>query len=85
MIVPEIIARIRSAVEEFAALDYPPVWLGEAGMTVEELLTLQDSNDDLSEELRVDPGEFVGVEGDEGAGIQMPKVGLHYLEGLYVV
>ncbi len=54
-------------------------------MTVEELLTLQDSNDDLSEELRVDPGEFVSVEGDEGAGIQMPKVGLHYLEGLYVV
>ncbi len=34
--------------------------------------------------LEVEPGEFVGVEGGEG-GIQVPKIGYEYLDGLYAV
>jgi len=32
------------AVKELASIDYPRVWIGEEGMTPEELLHLQNSN-----------------------------------------
>ena len=34
--------------------------------------------------LEVEPGEFVGIEGGEG-GIQIPKIGYEYLDGLWVI
>jgi|SRR5215217_2140649 len=34
--------------------------------------------------LEVEPGEFVGIEGGEG-GIQIPKIGHEYLDGLWVI
>ncbi len=42
---PEMIARIRSAMEEFAALDYPRVWIGEPGMTPDEYFRLEQTNE----------------------------------------
>ena len=38
---PEVMARIRSAMEELAALDYPRVRIGEVGMTPDEYLSLE--------------------------------------------
>jgi hypothetical protein len=42
---PEMMDRIRSAMEELAALDYPRVWIGEVGMTPDEYLRLEQMNE----------------------------------------
>jgi hypothetical protein len=47
----EIIARIKSAVARLAEREYPRVWIGEPGMTPEELLALQNTNEELRREL----------------------------------
>ena len=83
---PEVMTEIKRLVSELASLDYPRVWVGEAGMTPEEVLWLQKRNDEGPDWSRVEPGEFVATEGSEsGAGIQMPKASYHYLDGLWVL
>ena len=42
---PEMMARIRSAMEELTALDYPRVWIGEPGMTLDEYFSLELMNE----------------------------------------
>jgi hypothetical protein len=76
----EIMGTIRAHVATLAEMDYPKVWVGEAGMTVDELLAMQEMNDELPEELRVEPGEFVELE-DTGHGIQMPGTSVDWIEG----
>ena len=34
--------------------------------------------------MRIQPGEFVGVEGAAG-GVEIPKIGYEYLDGLWVI
>lgn len=80
----EKIARIRSLNQEVAEQDYPLVWVGGPGMTILELLELHEMNDELPEELQIEPGEFINVEGTE-RGMQMPEVGIHKLSGFDVV
>lgn len=80
----DTVSRIKTAVEELADREYPRVWIGEEGITPEEYLAMEESNVELPEELRVQPGEFVGIEGSEG-GIQIPKIGYEYLDGLWVI
>jgi hypothetical protein len=74
--------RIEAAVKELADREYPRVWIGEEGMTPEEYLRLEEDNAELPEEMRVHPGEFVGI---EGAGVRVPKIGYEYLDGLWVI
>jgi hypothetical protein len=82
---PDTMRRIEQAVKDLAEMEYPEVWIGEPGMTAYELMTLQMVNDDMPEELRIEPGEFIQVEGDEeGRGLRMPEVGDNYLDGLWV-
>jgi hypothetical protein len=70
---------------ELASLEYPRVWIGQEGMTADELLNLQMDNEELPEWMRVDPGELVQVEGDEGGGgLQVPEVSHRWLDGLWV-
>jgi hypothetical protein len=75
---------IRSYVAELAAMEYPKVWVGREGITVEELLFLQETNDKVPDWLRVEPGEFVGLE-DTGVGVEIPSVSVDWLDGLYVL
>ena len=83
---PEVMTEVKRLVSELASLDYPRVWVGEAGMTPEEVLRLQERNDQGPDWLRVEPGEFVATEGSESrAGIQMPKASYQYLDGLWVL
>jgi len=85
---PEMMARIKSAMEELAARDYPRVWIGEPGMTPEQYLALEEANDSGPEWLRIEPGEFVAIEdrsGEVRGGISVPKISHRYLDGLYVV
>jgi hypothetical protein len=60
--------RIEEAVRELSSMEYPRVWIGEPGMTADELLSLQMLNDEGPEWLRIEPGELVQAEGDE-AGV----------------
>jgi hypothetical protein len=77
--------RIEQAVKVLAGMDYPEVWIGEPGMTAYELMILQMANEEMPEELRIEPGELVQVEGDEeGRGLRMPEVSDRYLDGLWV-
>ncbi len=85
-ITPEILAFVEHAVGWLADKEYPVVWVGEAGIMVEELLELQQHNDELPEWMRVEPGETIRPEDHEGAGgITIPGPGVHYLDGLTVV
>jgi hypothetical protein len=128
---PKIMESIERAVRELAQMDYPKVWIGEEGITADELLAKQLANEDerreawegmnpderrkvwdeeiperekeglhepprrwsdlpegvreeLKTPLEVEPGEFVSIEGTEG-GIQMPEVGLNWLDGRWVL
>lgn len=47
---PETVSRIRSMVAQLAEREYPRVWIGEPGMTPEELLELQNANEELRRE-----------------------------------
>ncbi len=78
------VAEIRRHVVELAKREYPRVWIGEEGMTPEEYLAMEEMNAELPEEMRVQPGEFVEVEGGAG-GVQVPKIGYEYLDGLWVI
>jgi hypothetical protein len=77
---PKVMAQIREHVSVLAKLDYPKVWVGEVGITADELLALQEFNDEVPDWLRVEPGEFVGIEGTD-AGIQMPEASVDWIEG----
>jgi hypothetical protein len=56
--------------------------VGEVGITVEELLAMQEINDQVPEWIRMQPGETVRAEGDEESrGITIPGAGVHYLHG----
>jgi hypothetical protein len=82
----EISLFIEHAVRMLAEREYPIVWVGEEGITVEELLAIQEDNDQLPEWMQVESGETVGVEGHEEAlGISIPAAGVHYLDGLTVI
>lgn len=81
---PEVVAKMKSLVEEIADRDYPDVWVGKAGMTAVHLLELQEMNEGLPEEMRLEPGEVVQAEGTDG-GFQIPEVGGTRLSGLDVV
>jgi hypothetical protein len=48
---PKAIIRIRNAVAQLAEREYPRVWIGEPGMTPEELLAIQYTNEELRREL----------------------------------
>lgn len=77
---------IEHAVRMLAEREYPIVWVGEEGITVVELLAIQEDNDQLPEWMRVEPGETVRVEGhEEAVGISIPAAGVHYLDGLTVI
>ena len=77
----EIVAFVGHAVERLADREYPVVWVGEEGMTAEDLLELQETNDKLPEWMRVEPGETVRLEGDDGAGgITVPRPSVDYLD-----
>jgi len=81
----ETLERIKDAVSEIAEMDYPKVWVGKLGMTADELLDLQMSNDESPEWMRVEPGEFVGILGDNsGAGIAIPEPSDQWLDGLSI-
>ena len=43
---PEAARRIENAVRELARIGYPRVWIGEKGITADELLHIQMLNDD---------------------------------------
>jgi hypothetical protein len=82
---PEAARRIENAVQELAGLEYPRVWIGQGGMTADELLNLQMDNEELPGWMRVEPGELVQVEGGEGErGLQVPEVSHRWLDGLWV-
>jgi hypothetical protein len=82
---PEAARRIEIAVRVLAGMDYPRVWIGEEGMTPDELFDLQMQNDEMPEWMRVEPGELVQVEGDEEeGGLQVPEVSIRWLDGLWV-
>lgn len=53
----EIVRRIEEAVRELAKMDYPLVWVGEEGMTPEDVLVFQDQNDRAPEWMRCEPGD----------------------------
>jgi hypothetical protein len=80
----DTMSRIETAVEVLASSEYPLVWIGEAGMTPEEYLALEERNAESPEWLRIQPGEFVGLEGATG-GVQIPKISHEYLDGLWVI
>src|SRR5215211_1036890 len=82
---PEAARRIENAVRKLASLEYPRVWIGDEGMTADELVDLQMDNEELPEWMRVEPGELVQVEGDEGGGgLRVPEVSHRWLDGLWV-
>ena len=82
---PEAARRIENVVQDLAGLEYPRVWIGDEGMTADKLLDLQMDNEELPEWMRVEPGELVQVEGDEGGGgLQVPEVSHRWLDGLWV-
>ncbi len=83
--IPEMMDGIKSFLEEVANLDYPPVWVGKMGMTAHYLLGLQERNERLPEEMRLEPGQVVRVEGETDGGIKIPEVGGTRLNGLDVV
>ncbi len=78
------VAEIESLRQEVAEWDYPDVWVGAKGMTAVRLLHLQELNEGLPEEMRLEPGEVVRVEGT-GGGIEIPEVGGTRLHALDVV
>jgi hypothetical protein len=81
----ETLEHITEAVRELAEMDYPKVWVGKPGMTADELLSLQMINDESPEWMRVEPGEFVGIEGDNsGTGIAVPEPSDQWLDGLAI-
>lgn len=80
----ERLSEVRELLSDLANQDLPPVWVGEEGMTAEELLALQESNEELPEYMQVQPGELVEVDGFEG-GIRMPKPGVPRLHALDVL
>ena len=49
---PKVEAEIRRCVAEIAEKRYPRVWVGEAGITTEELLHLQEINEEVPDWLR---------------------------------
>ncbi len=81
---PEILARVRELVREIASREYPSVWVGELGMSEEDLSEFRKVNEDLPEYMRAEPGKFVGVEGS-GEGFRIPEVGGPRLNGLDVI
>lgn len=82
----EISLYIEHAVMMLAEREYPIVWVGELGITVQELLAIQEDNDRLPEWMRVEPGETVRVEGhEEAVGISIPAAGVHYLDSSTVI
>lgn len=82
----EISLLIEHAVRMLAELEYPKVWVGEEGITVEELLAIQEDHEQLPEWMWVEPGETLRVENDEeSGGISIPRAGVHYLDGLTVI
>jgi hypothetical protein len=128
---PQVMAQIKRHVRELAARDYPKAWVGQVGMTADQLLREQEINlemrklgwEQLSPEeraklwaeipedyregmevppaaweklpepvreglrapLEVEPGEFVGVEGGDGMGIQMPGPSVDWIDGLWAI
>ena len=56
---PKIMEHIEEAVQELAAMDYPRVWIGEGGITADELLAIELVNDDERREAweRMNPDE----------------------------
>ena len=82
---PEVAARIRGHVEALAALDYPRVWVGEPGISVEEALAIQEINDELPEYLRVEPGDEVEIEGSGEMGVQVPGMSVDWIDGLWAL
>ena len=77
-------ARVRALVREIASREYPLVWVGEPGMTEEELSEFRKMNEELPEFMRAEPGEIVSVEGDT-EGFQIPDAGGPRLSGLDVI
>jgi hypothetical protein len=77
---PKVEAEIRRCVAEIAERPYPRVWVGKEGITAEELLHLQESNEEGSDWLRIEPGEHVEID-ETGAGITMPDVSVDWIEG----
>lgn len=53
----EVVSRIKEAVRRFVEIDPPLVWVGEEGMTPEDLLFFQDQNDRAPEWMRCEPGD----------------------------
>lgn len=79
---PEIAAFVRHAVALLAEMEYPVVRVGEEGITVEQLLEMQQANHGLPGWMRVEPGETVRPGGEEGAGgIPVPGPSVDYLDG----
>lgn len=62
-----IVRRIEEAVRELAEQDYPLVWVGEEGMTPEDILLFQEQNEHAPEWLRCEPGDERSVENDPEA------------------
>ena len=56
---PKIMESIERAVRELAQMDYPKVWIGEEGITADELLAKQQANEDVRREAweRMNPDE----------------------------
>ena len=81
---PEVAAKIHVHVAVLAAMDYPKVWVGEYGMTADELLALQELNEELPEYMRVEPGEAVEI-GKSGSGVTMPGVSVDWIDGLWAL
>jgi hypothetical protein len=77
---PKSAANIRQHVAAIAERDYPRVWVGEEGMTAEELFRLQLSNDESPEWLRIEPGDRVEID-ESGAGVRMPSPSVDWIEG----
>ncbi len=75
---PKIMEFIERAVRELAAMDYPRVWIGEEGVTADELLTIQEANEDARREAweRMNPDErrdvWDEVPEGEKEGLQEP-------------
>jgi len=79
----ETVARVHEYVSALAAWDYPKVWVGEYGITADEQLRRQKSNEEFPS-LAVEPGELVEIEGT-GHGLTIPSMSADWIDGLYVV
>jgi hypothetical protein len=74
-----LMEKIRGCVAELAAMDYPKVWVGKPGITVEELLRIQNWNAEGPEWMRIEPGN------DPDLGDLVPDVSVDWLDGLWVM